>query len=226
MSQTILRKWWFWVLAVVFVAFIGLAVMGYVRTGEQERTQKAVEMIRGRAVTLDMVMGRDLPPNPDPMLVDATVEGVDANDNGVRDDVELAIHRNHPDSARIRAAQLQYAIAYQNYFTDVFNKETMEAALEEDSRGYGCIFNTYSVDRGYLEGKDILEYTDEEIKYSNSLIKKHREAIDPLVKEVETSVINTEKRKLFWDNIYSNFMTSFGSSGKDNDCDLDLSQSQ
>jgi len=220
MSQTILRKWWFWVLAVVFVAFIGLAIMGYVRTGEQERTKKAVEMIRGRAVTLDMVMGRDLPSDPDPMLVDATVEGVDANDNGVRDDVELAIHRNHPDSARIRAAQLQYAMAHEAQIKDVFNEETLVAVLEEKGRAFICINNVYEINEGYLETKDLLDYTEEDIVYSNQLSKEHSLKTAPLIKETEELVLNTMERGDRYEMAYEH-MTSYGSSKKESYCDID-----
>ena len=68
------------------------------------RTPAAVERIHARAVTMEMVVGENLPPEPPADERDRTVAGVDANANGVRDDVELEIHRRHADFAKIRAA--------------------------------------------------------------------------------------------------------------------------
>ena len=79
--------------------------------------------------------GEHLPPPPDPAQVDATIEGVDANANGIRDDVELAIFERYPDSLKIRAAELQYAMALQMYLTEVFNSETLVAVILKDEHG-------------------------------------------------------------------------------------------
>ena len=78
--------------------------------------------------------GEHLPPPPDPAQVDATIEGVDANGNGIRDDVELAIFKKYPNSARIRAAELQYAMALQMYLSKVFNSETLVAVIQGEDR--------------------------------------------------------------------------------------------
>ena len=53
-------------------------------------------------------MGTNLPPQPYEPENDATVAGLDKNNNGIRDDVELAIFAKYPKSAKIRAAELQY----------------------------------------------------------------------------------------------------------------------
>ena len=57
-------------------------------------------------------MGKNLPSDPG-ALADATVQGVDANQNGIRDDVELAVFKEYPNSAKTRAVLLQYALALQ-----------------------------------------------------------------------------------------------------------------
>ena len=107
--------------AVVVVLFIGLVIYRIPAVQEQQKTQETVEFIRSQKITREDVMGERLPPVPDPMLADATIEGVDANTNGIRDDVELAIFERYPNDVRIRSAMLQYAKALQLYFTMVFN---------------------------------------------------------------------------------------------------------
>ncbi len=57
--------------------------------------------------------GKHLPLTPNKEENDATVAGIDNNGNGIRDDVELAIFAKYPNSAKIRAAELQYAMALQ-----------------------------------------------------------------------------------------------------------------
>src|SRR6185312_7755083 len=68
-----------------------------------------------------------------------TVQGVDANTNGVRDDVELAVFGQYGDSQKMRAALLQYALVLQMETMNPVNKETATAIAEEDSRAYDCI---------------------------------------------------------------------------------------
>ena len=41
-----------------------------------------------------------------------TIAGIDANKNGIRGDMELAIFKQYPDSAKTRAVLLQYALAF------------------------------------------------------------------------------------------------------------------
>ncbi|MDO8429784.1 MAG: hypothetical protein Q7S73_00245 [bacterium] len=108
---------------------------------ERQKTEEVVKKIQAQKITLADVMGENLPPKPDPALKDATIEGIDANNNGIRDDVELAIFKLHPDSARIRAAELQYAMALQNELANVFNSETLVATIQEEGRGNICILD-------------------------------------------------------------------------------------
>jgi len=125
-----------------------------------------VKKIQSQKLTMADVTGERLPPEPDPLLKDATVEGIDFNENGIRDDVELAIFKLHPNSARIRAAELQYAMALQNELTsDVFNSDTLVAIIKQEGRGYLCI----------SENKNITEV--ESLVFNNESRKKVREDI-------------------------------------------------
>ena len=100
-------------LAVVVVLLVGLTIYRFPYALEQRRAEEVVEFIRAQKITLNDVNGVNLPLAPDPAEVDATVEGVDANKNWIRDDVELAIFERYPNDARIRAAMLQYAMGLQ-----------------------------------------------------------------------------------------------------------------
>lgn len=112
------------------------------------KTADTVEMIHSQKLTMADVEGSNLPPTPDPELVDATVEGIDANENGIRDDVELAIFKKYPSDRKTRAAALQYAKAEQRFLTDVFNTPTWKAAAEVDARANICLSRVSS---GYTE---------------------------------------------------------------------------
>src|SRR3989344_9324919 len=107
---------------------------------DAEKTAEAVAKIHATKLTMADIMGENLPPEPDPALKDATIAGIDANQNGIRDDVELAIFKEYPNSAKTRAALLQYALALQMEFTQSFtNTEIVTAVAEQTSRGDDCV---------------------------------------------------------------------------------------
>lgn len=56
-----------------------------------------------------------VPPEPDAAVNNATVSGIDSNNNGIRDDVERWIAQTYPNSARMRAAVAQVAKSLQDY---------------------------------------------------------------------------------------------------------------
>ncbi len=142
--KDILKKVWHygrWVLLALVIAYIALVIY---RTGvmiEQDKSAETVAAIHAQKITRDFVLNthRNLPEPPDPTLDDSTVEGIDANNNGIRDDAELTIFLWHRDSARIRAAELQYAQALQAELTMVFNSETWKAGAQEESRAFYCM---------------------------------------------------------------------------------------
>jgi hypothetical protein len=140
-KASLAKVWRFarWPLLVVLALYAALVIYRIPAVGEKKRTAEAVARIHAQKITLDDVMGKNLPPAPDPASVDATVAGVDANKNNIRDDVELAILKKYPSSARIRAAELQYAMAEQMYLTQVFNTETWKAVAEETGRANICM---------------------------------------------------------------------------------------
>ncbi|MEK7109497.1 MAG: hypothetical protein AAB919_03645 [Patescibacteria group bacterium] len=132
-------KWPIIVLAVGYVALVGWNIT--YRLG-QASTAEAVAQIHAQKLTLADVEGKNLPPVPDQAENDATVAGIDKNNNGIRDDVELAIFKKYPNSAKIRAAELQYAMTEQMFLTRVFDTGTWKAVAEENGRAHTCIIDS------------------------------------------------------------------------------------
>src|SRR3989338_3416489 len=104
-----------------------------------DKTNEQVAKIHNTKLTMDDVIGKNLPPDPG-AEADKTIQGIDANKNGIRDDVELAIFKTYPDSAKTRAVLLQYALALQmEAVQTVVNKETVIATVQEEDRAYLCV---------------------------------------------------------------------------------------
>src|SRR3989338_1964743 len=151
-------KWAFLVLAVLFIILI---IGRVIYRLNQAKTNEQVIKIHNTKLTLDDVMGKNLPPDPG-AEADKTVQGIDANQNGIRDDVELAVFKEYPNSAKTRAVLLQYALALQMEVTlPIVNKETVTATVEDnESRAQVCLWNLSS--RSNMEKfiTDIEKYED------------------------------------------------------------------
>jgi len=174
---------------------------------EEQKTAKTVEFIESKVITMADVTGENLPISPNPREVNVTIEGVDANGNWIRDDVELEIFKRYPDDAVIRSAMLQYAMGLQLYLTQVFNSETWIAAVEQEARGGSCVFQT---------APDVSpENTDEEVRVAFKIGRDRTE-------EVENLVLNTENRKNKESEIDRKYTTSFGIDNVEV-CDISLS---
>jgi len=176
----IAKKWWFWVIAIPVLLYIALVIYRIPAVVEQDRTAAAIERIQSAKLTMTHVDGKHLPPRPDSVQADATIEGVDANANGIRDDVERAIFDEYPDDLKVRAAMLQYAMALQLYLTEVFNEETWEAVTILSSKAYGCLSDDVPTLR----------------------------QMQQLRSDLEGLIANTALRKAAYDNS-DNFQTSF-----------------
>ena len=108
------------VLAVLVLIFVGFASLGFYRMYQKNKTDEIISRINNTKITINDVMGENLPPKPEQILNDSTVAGLDVNNNKIRDDVELVIFERYPNSAKIRAGMLQYAQALQLQLTEVF----------------------------------------------------------------------------------------------------------
>ena len=191
---------------IIFVfAFMALVVYrGIFYALPKEFTDKQVEKIHATRLSLVDVMGKNLPPTP--QNPDATVAGVDANKNGIRDDVELAIFSEYPNSARTRAVLLQYALALQMEVTQGFlNEDIVNAIVEEDSRAGTCIADTLVPRKSPSSSRT---YSD-------------IEKIDAHTIFVDEKQFNNTARKTAKDKFYE-YMGSYSNSPKPI-CDIDLS---
>ncbi len=126
-------------LGAFFIAIILLFLARVPHALDVKETREQVAIIHATKLTFDDVMGTNLPPDPG-AEADKTVQGIDANKNGIRDDVELAIFREYADSAKTRAVLLQYALSLQMETGQiVVNKETVTEVVTEQSRASQCV---------------------------------------------------------------------------------------
>ncbi len=144
MKDFFLNVWKYgqWVLMIFFVLFIALVLYRIPFVAEEDRSNEAVLFINSQTISMSDVTGENLPSMPDKELNDSTIEGIDVNNNGIRDDVELAIFEKYPDDIKVRAAVLQYAMGLQMELTKVFSTDTWKAATEWSGRGLGCILES------------------------------------------------------------------------------------
>lgn len=194
-----------WPFLVLVLAYAALVLYRIPAVGEKQKTAETIATIQAQKVTMSDVLGTALPPQPYEPENDATVAGIDKNNNGIRDDVELAIFKEYPNSAKIRAAELQYAMTEQMFLTDVFNSDTWKAVAEQDGRSSYCISET--APRPLVSD-------------SAQVWKSWTNLIDSRTKEVENLVLNTQARKTAIATADS-FTTSYADL-PGGECDIDL----
>ncbi|MBI3442959.1 MAG: hypothetical protein HY007_04280 [Candidatus Sungbacteria bacterium] len=165
-----------WFLLILLIAFAALVVYRMFYLRNEAKTNEQVAKIHATKLTLDDVMGKNLPPDPGP-LADQTVAGIDANRNGIRDDVELAIFKQYPASAKTRAVLLQYALALQMEVTQVIVSEgTVIAAIQEEDRSYLCVGKILSRDNmdKFISESDRLRLSVKDRQFNTEQRKKAR----------------------------------------------------
>jgi hypothetical protein len=173
-----------WTVIVIGGAFVLLVIARMPVVYNKGKTAEQVAIIHATKLTMDDVMGK---------------KGIDVNKNGIRDDVELAIFKEYPNSAKTRAVLLQYALALQMEVSQpIVNKETVTAVVSEQSRAYDCIGDS-------VPQKDIQKFYDE---------------TDVITKFVKTRQFNTQARR----TARNNFLKFIGSySELSQKCDINLS---
>src|SRR3990167_11292791 len=146
-------KYFKWILLILVAAYLVLVAVRVVHFLNLDKTEAQVAKIHATKLSMSDVMGDNLPPDPG-VDADKTIEGIDANDNGIRDDVELAIFKEYPNSAKTRAAYLQYAMALQIGLTQIFNSETLVAMAQERTRAGKCLYELGGGIRVAIERED------------------------------------------------------------------------
>jgi hypothetical protein len=198
-------KWFFIILiAVYLVAGISRGVYLFIKSRNDAKTAVEVEKIHNTKLTLDDVMGKNLPPDPG-ALADKTIAGVDANNNGIRDDVELAIFNVYPNSAKTRAVLLQYALALQMETIQPFvNTSIADSVIGKESRAGFCIADVL-----------VPRKSPESVRSETDM-----EKINTFSNFVENKQFNNDIRKKAHEDFYNN-MGNFANSTEKEECDLD-----
>ena len=161
-----------------------------------------------------VIDGYTLPPMPDKALNDSTLLGIDSNDNGVRDDVEIYIYKRYKEGINYkidRAIAMQYAKATQVTLIEpekaYENKTYMLMENAGDCEWYH--YDTHLKDATtYLEGR------------------KYRQAHDVFDAEMKDVIFNTRMRLeayMKFNDALSGHIFESTSPTKDK-CDEDLSK--
>jgi len=89
----------------------------------------------------------NLPPDPG-AAGDATLEGVDVNDNGIRDDIERWIYMTYPNSEKLRMALIQEYYSLQNMIIHGYqrNRDAVYDDMTALQRSIECLYYTH-IDR-------------------------------------------------------------------------------
>ena len=156
-------KWPVIVLAVSAAVFVALLVWRIFVLADNDKTKEDVARIHATKLEWSDING-ELPPEPDQKENNATLAGVDSNQNGIRDDVERAIYFKYKDNQRITIAALQYAKELQMEFTEVRNSETLIAVIQEEGRGFGCVYGNEKVVKDLVFNTEVRKQFREEIR--------------------------------------------------------------
>src|SRR3989344_1300827 len=159
-------RWPVYILAVLAIAFVALVVWRMFVLADNDKTKEDVARIHATKLVWSDVNGT-LPPEPDPTENNATLAGVDSNQNGIRDDVERAIYLKYKDTPRVAIAALQYAKELQMEFTEVRNSETLVAVIQEEDRGFGCVYGNEKI------VKDLVFDTEERKQFREDIRRKY-----------------------------------------------------
>ncbi len=95
-------------------------------------------MILAIAAQCALATALDLPPDPG-KAGEQTLEGVDSNHNGVRDDVERYIALHYANSGKTRAALVQYAQAMQTQMISSKDKVKSMEPTHKVMQAYDCL---------------------------------------------------------------------------------------
>lgn len=194
-----------WAFLVLVGAFIILVIIRIPHAVNQQKTDAQIIKIHNTKLTLPDVMGENLPPDPG-IEADKTVQGIDANNNGIRDDVELAIFKEYPNSAKTRAVLLQYALTLQMMVMQpIINTSTATEVITELGRSDTCLSDTL-----------VPRESPESSRSSNDMSK-----IDSYINFIENKQINTDERKKIEKDFYG-YVRDYGESTNTTICDIDL----
>jgi len=87
--------------------------------------------------------GDNLPPDPGE-AGKATLEGIDSDLDGIRDDIQRYIGLTYPDSRKTRAALRQFTLAFQKAILESPDEESALHNTEIEARASECLWHIHS----------------------------------------------------------------------------------
>ncbi len=99
----------------------------------------------------------DLPPDPGE-AGKATLEGIDLDRDGIRDDIQRYIALTYPDSQKTRAALRQYTLAFDKVVLESPDEENALNNTEYLNRGHECVWYIHSEQSIKIKDLLIAEY--------------------------------------------------------------------
>lgn len=183
-----------YVFLAVLIIYFAVATFRAVQFVNRDKIEAQTARIRAGKIARDDALGKNLPPDPGPKAND-TVAGIDTNKNGIRDDVELAVFKEYPSSARVRAPLLQYAFTFQEETVQPFvNMDVVTEVAERQFRADICLTDSL-VPRDTPESSRTDEQMAEIAKY------------EKFIKDLQ---FNTDERKRAREDFLEGKLGSFG----------------
>jgi len=139
-------------------------------TKEEKDKQFKEIKYRFAVIKQEIINGYTLPPEPNPAVNNATLLGVDSNDNGIRDDVEIYIIKRfaqYPQYSKTKTAiALQYAWASQK----ILESPTMESKKYIDD-ALDCESYWIDTKTKHMSGFEYVQYSVKHGVFNNPEIK-------------------------------------------------------
>jgi hypothetical protein len=94
-------------------------------------------------------------PIPDPIKNNATIAGIDSDNDGIRDDVQRWINETYVNEPKTKLAMKQYAVSYQLELTTVDSKEQSIQATNKANEADQCLKGLIGLDPA-IDARDSL----------------------------------------------------------------------
>jgi len=137
--------------------------LAIISTGTGEREAESFDGNHPEGAPLLHIVYDPLPPDPGE-AGKATLEGIDSDGDGIRDDVQRYIALTYPDSEKTRKALTQLVVAMQNFILNSLDKEAALNNASAQTRALECL--------DYVRPEDS----------------------DGMISEIEAAIYNTEER--------------------------------
>jgi hypothetical protein len=130
----------------VTIAAAATAPLGTATGTIQLRSGKGAPKTFAKPLPIEIMVTSPLPPDPG-AAGKATLEGIDSDGDGLRDDVQRHIALTYPESERTRAGLIQAAKAMQALILNADDKQTSIANALEDAAALDCLYYLRPSDR-------------------------------------------------------------------------------